>query len=99
MKSQNYFSRLCTAERYSKRMGYFAMQSFSILSATILESILTMHVLTPWALNLRRPRIIASYSAMLFVHQSVSREKLRRAAYLYLVLDGVMIMAMVVALA
>jgi hypothetical protein len=41
-------------------------------------------VVTPRALSLRRPRMTASYSAMLFVHLSDSRAKLRRAAYLCL---------------
>ena len=43
-----------------------------------------MQVVTPSALSLRRPRMTASYSAMLFVHLSDSRAKLRRAAYLCL---------------
>jgi hypothetical protein len=41
-----------------------------------------MQVVTPRALSLRRPRMTASYSAMLFVHLSDSRVKLKRAAYL-----------------
>jgi hypothetical protein len=41
-------------------------------------------VVTPRALNLRRPRMTASYSAMLLVHLSDSKAKLRRAAYLCL---------------
>jgi hypothetical protein len=43
-----------------------------------------MHVVTPSALSLRRPRMTASYSAMLLVHLSDSRAKLRRVAYLCL---------------
>ena len=47
-----------------------------------------MQVVTPRALSLRRPRMTASYSAMLFVHLSDSRAKLRRAAYLCLTPAG-----------
>jgi hypothetical protein len=43
-----------------------------------------MQVVTPRALSLRRPRMTASYSAMLLVHLSDSKAKLRRAAYLCL---------------
>jgi hypothetical protein len=43
-----------------------------------------MQVVTPRALSLQRPRMTASYSAMLFVHLLDSRAKLRRAAYLCL---------------
>jgi hypothetical protein len=42
----NCFSRLHTIERYCMRTGSLAEQSFLIWSATILESILTMHVVT-----------------------------------------------------
>jgi hypothetical protein len=58
-----------------------------------LESVLTMHVLTPSALSLRSPRMIASCSAMLVVHLSVLRAKLGRATYLYLAPDGAVITA------
>jgi hypothetical protein len=47
-----------------------------------------MQVVTPRALSLRRPRMTTSYSAMLFVHLSDSRAKLRRAAYLCLTPAG-----------
>jgi hypothetical protein len=47
-----------------------------------------MQVATPSAFSLRRPRITTSYSAMLFVHLSDSRAKLRRAAYLCLTSVG-----------
>ena len=47
-----------------------------------------IHVVTLRALSLRRPRITASYSAILFVHLSDSRVKLRRAAYLCLTPAG-----------
>jgi hypothetical protein len=40
-----------------------------------------MHVETPSARNLRRPRMTASYSATLLVHLSNSKAKLSRAAY------------------
>jgi hypothetical protein len=43
-----------------------------------------MQVVTPSALSLRRPRMTASYSAILLVHLSDSKAKLRRAAYLCL---------------
>jgi hypothetical protein len=52
-----------------------------------------MQVVTSSAFTLRRPRIMASYSAMLFVHLSDSRAKLRRAAYLCLTLVGDVIIA------
>jgi hypothetical protein len=58
-----------------------------------------MQVVTPSAFSLRRPRITASYSAMLFVHLSDSRAKLRRAAYLCLTLVGDVIIAAAPALA
>jgi hypothetical protein len=47
-----------------------------------------MQVVTPSALSLRRPRMTASYSAILLVHLSDSRAKLRRAAYLCLTHAG-----------
>jgi hypothetical protein len=47
-----------------------------------------MHVVTPRARSLRRPRMTALYSAMLLVHLSHSRAKLRRATYLYLTPAG-----------
>jgi hypothetical protein len=49
-----------------------------------LEFVLIMHVVTLSARNLRSPRMTASYSAMLLVHLSDSKAKLRCAAYLYL---------------
>jgi hypothetical protein len=53
-----------------------------------------MQVVTPSAFSLRRPRITVSYSAMVFVHLSDSRAKLRQAAYLCLTLvDDVIIAA------
>jgi hypothetical protein len=52
-----------------------------------------MHVVTPRARNLRSPRTTASYSAMLLVHLSDSKAKLRCAAYLYLTLVGDVIIA------
>src|SRR5688572_14652755 len=52
-----------------------------------------MRVVTPSAFSLRRPRITASYSAMLFVHLSDSRAKLRRVAYLCLTPVGDVIIA------
>jgi hypothetical protein len=47
-----------------------------------------MQVVTPSALSLRRPRMTASYSAILLVHLSDSKAKLRRAAYLCLTPAG-----------
>jgi hypothetical protein len=73
--------------------GSFAEYSFSTWPTTTLESILTMQVVMPSALSLRRPRMIASYSAMLLVHLSDSKAKLRRAAYLCLTPVGDMIIA------
>jgi hypothetical protein len=52
-----------------------------------------MQVVTPSVLSLRRPRMTASYSAMLLVHLSDSRAKLRRAAYLCLTPVGDVIIA------
>jgi hypothetical protein len=52
-----------------------------------------MQVVTPSAFSLRRPRITASYSAMLFGHRLDSRAKLRRAAYLCLTPVGDVIIA------
>jgi hypothetical protein len=52
-----------------------------------------MHVVTPRARSLRRPRMTASYFAMLLVHLSDFRAKLRRAAYLYLTPTGDVIIA------
>jgi hypothetical protein len=73
-------------------------QSFSIGPVTILESILMMQVQTPRALSLLSPRMIASYSAMLFVHLSESFVKLRWVVYLYLNPDGVVRTATTLAL-
>jgi hypothetical protein len=70
------------------RTGSLAEQSFSIWPVTILESVLTMHIVTPRARSLQSPRMTASYSTILFVHLSVSSAKQRRAAYLYLSLVG-----------
>jgi hypothetical protein len=67
----NYFSSLRTADKYCMRTGSLAMQSFLICPATILDSVLAMHVVTSRAMSLRSPRMTASYSALLFVHLSV----------------------------
>lgn len=45
-------------------------------------------VRTPRALSLQKPRMIASYSTMLFVHLLESFVKLRQVAYLYLDPEG-----------
>jgi hypothetical protein len=47
-----------------------------------------IQVVTPSALSLRRPRMTASYYAILLVHLLDSKAKLRRAAYLCLTLVG-----------
>jgi hypothetical protein len=73
--------------------GSFAEYSFLTWPATTLESVLTMHVVTPSARSLRRPRMTASYSAILLVHLSDSKAKLRHAAYLYLTPVGDVIIA------
>lgn len=70
--------------------GWFSYSS-SIWPATILASVFTMHVLTLRALSLWSPMMTTSYSAMLFVHFSVSKSKPRQVACLCLVLDGAMI--------
>jgi hypothetical protein len=74
----NYFSRLRTADKYCMRTGSLVVQSFLICLATILESVLTMHIFTLRALSLQSPRMTTSYSAILFVHLSDSSVKLRR---------------------
>jgi hypothetical protein len=66
------------------RTGSLVEQSFLIWPVTNLESVLTMHVVTPRVHSLRSPRMMASYSAILFVHLSDSSAKRRRATYLYL---------------
>jgi hypothetical protein len=73
--------------------GVFAEYSFLTWPATTLESILTMQVVTPSCRSLRRPRMMASYSAILLVHLSDSKAKLRHAAYLYLTHVGDVIIA------
>jgi hypothetical protein len=75
--------------------GSFAEYSFSTWPATTSESVQTMHVVTPSAHNLRSPRMTASYSAILLVHLSDSKAKLRRAAYLYLTPAGDVMIAAV----
>jgi hypothetical protein len=87
-KPLNCFSRPRTAARYCISMDSLAEYSISIWSATTLESVLMMHVVTPRAHNLQSPRMTASYSAMLFVHLSDSRAKLRRVTYLCLTPAG-----------
>ena len=58
-----------------------------------------MQVVTPSARSLRRPRMIASYSATLLVHLSDSKAKLSRAAYLCLTPMGEVMTAAAPALA
>jgi hypothetical protein len=48
----NCFSRLHIANKYCTRIGSLAVKYFSICRAMILESVLTMHVVTPRALSL-----------------------------------------------
>jgi hypothetical protein len=93
VKPLNCFSRLWMTVRYCMSTGSSAEYSFSIWPATTLESVLIMHVVTPRAHNLRSPRMTASYSAMLLVHLSNSKAKLRRIAYLYLTLVSDVIIA------
>jgi hypothetical protein len=50
------------------------------------------------ALSLQKPRMIASYSTMLFVHLLESFVKLRQVAYLYLDPEGVVSTATTLAL-
>jgi hypothetical protein len=71
-----------TAVRYCMSAGSFAEYSFSTWSTTTLESVLIMHVVTPSARNLQSPRMTASYSAILLVHLSDSKARLRHATYL-----------------
>jgi hypothetical protein len=54
-----------------------------------------MHVVTTRARSLQSPRMTASYSAMLLVHLSDSRAKLRRAMYLYVMPAADVIIAVV----
>jgi hypothetical protein len=65
-----------------------AEQSFSICPITILESVLTIHVVTPRALSFQSPRMTASYSVVLLVHLSDLSVNLRCATYLYLIPEG-----------
>jgi hypothetical protein len=76
-----------------------SLRNLSIWPATTLESVLIMQVVTPSALSLRRPRMTPSYSAILLVHLSDSRAKLRRAAYLCLTPAGEVMTAATPALA
>jgi hypothetical protein len=89
----NCFSRHRTTERHCMRTSSLVEQSFLIWLETILESVLTMHVVTPRACSLRRLRMIASYSTILFVHLFDSSAKRRRATYLYLTHVGDVIIA------
>jgi hypothetical protein len=73
--------------------GSLAEYSFSTWPATTLESVLIIQVMTPSAHNLRSPKMTASYSAMLLVHLTDSKAKLRRAAYLYLTPVGEVMIA------
>jgi hypothetical protein len=91
----NCFSRLRTTVRYYMSVGSFAEYSFSTWLTTTLESVLTIHVVTPSAHSLRRPRMTTSYSSILLVHLSDSKAKLRRATYLYLTLVGDVIISVV----
>jgi hypothetical protein len=61
-----WFSRLRTSDKYCIRTSSLAEQSFSICLVTILESVLTIQVVTHMALSFQSPRMIASYSDMLF---------------------------------
>jgi hypothetical protein len=89
----NCLSRLRTAVRYCMSARSFAEYS-STWPTTTFESVLIMHVATPSARNLRSPGMTASYSAILLVHLSDSKAKLRCVAYLYLTPAGdVMIVA------
>jgi hypothetical protein len=99
VKTFNYFYGLHTFDRYCKRTSSRAVQSFFICPTMILESVFTMHVLTSRALSFRSPKMTALYSAMLFVHLSISMEKLRQVTYLYLALDGSVISATLPAVA
>jgi hypothetical protein len=63
----NCFSRLHTVERYCMRTVSLVEQSFFIWPTIILESVLTMHVVTPRARSLWSPRMPASYSVILFM--------------------------------
>jgi hypothetical protein len=73
--------------------GSLAEYSFSTWPASTLESVLIMQVVMPSARNLRSPKMTASYSAMLLVHLSDSKAKLRRVAYLYLMPVGEVMIA------
>jgi hypothetical protein len=95
VKPLNCLSRLRTAVKYCMSAGSFAEYSFSTWPTMTLESVLIMHVVTPSAHNLRSPRMTASYSAILLVHLSDSKAKLRRAAYLYLMPVGDVMIAAV----
>jgi hypothetical protein len=57
VKPLNCLSRLRTVVRYCMSEGSFAEYSFSTWPATTLESVRTMHVVTPSARSLRSPRM------------------------------------------
>jgi hypothetical protein len=72
-----------------------AEYSFLTWPMTTLESVLIMQVVTPSAHNSWSPKMTASYSAMLLVHLSDSKAKLRQATYLYLTPVGEVMIAAV----
>jgi hypothetical protein len=65
-------SILWTRARYFSSVGSLVMHSFSIYPDTTFESMQSTHVWTPIALSLQRLSRMASYSAMLSVHLSIS---------------------------
>jgi hypothetical protein len=63
-----WFSILLMRAKYFSRVSSLAMHSFYIWLETTIESMQSMHVWTPMALNLWIPSSMASYSTMLFMH-------------------------------
>jgi hypothetical protein len=61
---------------------------FSVWTAITLESLFMMQLWTPMARNLWSPKSKVSYSAILYVHLSVSLVNCSLTAYLSLIPDG-----------
>jgi hypothetical protein len=73
---------------YLSKQASLAMHSFLIWPAITFKYVFNMQFWTPIALNLRRPSSTASYSAILFLHLSVSTVNYKCAAYLSLMPEG-----------
>ena len=85
-------SILRTMSRYFCSLGSLALKLFSMWPEMTWESVLITAHLTESAWSVDKARMIASYSALLFVHWNSSL-----AAYLNLILDGEVRIAMITA--